>query len=171
MRRPKCTRDRMKTQLHYTCKYCRQHRQVRRRPDRTSPAILRLVKPFRCFMPLLLLNPVIVVGDEPASFDTLSAEYKRDAQPLLQRFCLECHSSEQKAGELDLQRFKTLTEVRQDTKVWLKVAEMLHNGEMPPEDFAQPSPKQRKDLLHRCRSSANNSRSPSARVAGDVKVG
>ena len=136
----------MKTQLHYTCKYCRQHRQVRRQPDRTSPAILRLVKPFRCFMLLLLLNPVMVVGDEPASFDTLSAEYKRDAQPLLQRFCLECHSSEQKEGELDLQRFKTLTEIRQDTKVWLKVAEMLHNGEMPPEDFAQPSPKQRKDL-------------------------
>jgi AraC-like DNA-binding protein len=98
-----------------------------------------------CFAVSVLFGPVIV-GSEPASFDTLATEYKRDIHPLLTRFCLECHSSEKKEGELDLQRFAALAEIRRGTKVWLKVAEMLDNGEMPPEDAEQPSPEQRKKL-------------------------
>ncbi len=99
-----------------------------------------------CFAVSVLFGPVIVVGGEPASFDTLATEYKQDSRPLLGRFCLECHSSEKKEGELDLQRFATLAEIRRGTKVWLKVAAMLDNGEMPPEDAEQPSPEQRKKL-------------------------
>ena len=94
----------------------------------------------------VLFGPIIMVGDEPESFDRLGAEYKRNIQPLVKRFCLKCHSSEKKEGELDLQRFATLSQVRRGTKVWVKVAEMLDNGEMPPEDEAQPAPDQRKEL-------------------------
>jgi len=99
-----------------------------------------------CLVLVLLFGPVIVAGDQPASFDTLGAEYKRDVRPLLGRFCLECHSSKQKEGELDLQRFEALAEVRRGTKVWLKVVEMLDNCEMPPKDSAQLSRQQRKEL-------------------------
>src|SRR5262245_54209685 len=35
-------------------------------------------------------------------------------------------------GDLDLERFAALGDVRKATAVWLKVAEMLDNGEMPP---------------------------------------
>jgi hypothetical protein len=91
-------------------------------------------------------GPVIVVGGEPTSFETLGAEYKRDVRPLLGRFCLGCHSSKQEEGELDLQRFRALAEVRRETEVWLKVVEMLDNGEMPPKDSAQLSRRQRKEL-------------------------
>ena len=109
-------------------------------------AILRVTKTLCCLVLTVLAGAAIVVGDEPASFDTLAKEYERAVRPLLVRFCFECHSSDQKEGDVDLERFATLTEARRETKVWLKVIEMLGNGEMPPEDAAQPSPQQRKEL-------------------------
>ena len=98
-------------------------------------------------MPLVtLLGAVVAVGQEPPSFDTLAVEYQRDALPLLKQFCLECHSGDEPQGDLDLKRFATLREVRRGTGVWIKVVELLANGEMPPEDAPQPSQQQRKGL-------------------------
>ena len=99
-----------------------------------------------CFAAGVLLTPSIVLADEPASFDMLGAQYKRDVRPLLEHFCLDCHSSEKKEGELDLERFANLVEVRSGTQVWLNVVEMLAGGEMPPEDSEQPSSQQREQL-------------------------
>ena len=65
---------------------------------------------------------------------------------MMQQFCLGCHSTAARVGELDLERFVTLAEVRGDTKTWLKVVEMLDNGEMPPESARPPSSEQRKTL-------------------------
>ncbi|MEO8499195.1 MAG: DUF1587 domain-containing protein, partial [Planctomycetota bacterium] len=86
------------------------------------------------------------VGDEAASFDDLQKQYDDQIQSILKQFCLDCHSTEKQEGELDLQRFAALADVRRDPKAWQKVAEMLDNGEMPPEDSEQPSDAQRKQL-------------------------
>ena len=64
----------------------------------------------------------------------------------MKQFCLECHSTAEPAGELDLERFANLDDVRRGTKAWLKVVEMLDNGEMPPKDALQPADEQRKQL-------------------------
>ncbi len=64
----------------------------------------------------------------------------------MRQFCLSCHSTAARVGELDLERFATLAEIRRDTKAWLKVVEMLDNGEMPPESARRPSSEQRKKL-------------------------
>src|SRR5437870_4792604 len=52
-------------------------------------------------------------------FAPLADEYLRQTRPLLQQFCLNCHSKANQAGDLDLERFATLDEVRRGTKVWL----------------------------------------------------
>jgi Protein of unknown function (DUF1592)/Protein of unknown function (DUF1588)/Protein of unknown function (DUF1587)/Protein of unknown function (DUF1585)/Protein of unknown function (DUF1595)/Planctomycete cytochrome C len=83
---------------------------------------------------------------QPATFDQLAGEYGGQVRPLVVRFCLECHSTEKQEGELDLERFASLAEVRGNAKTWLKVAEMLDNGEMPPKDAKQPPPAERKQL-------------------------
>ncbi len=93
---------------------------------------------------VLLAGPAAVTAAEPESFESLAAEYQREIQPLTKQFCLRCHSAAEKEGELDLERFATLDAVRHSTKTWLKVTEMLDNGEMPPKDAAQPSAEQRK---------------------------
>ena len=79
-------------------------------------------------------------------FAGLADEYVTQIRPVMQQFCLGCHSTALRTGELDLERFATLADVRRGTKAWLKVAEMLDNGEMPPKSASQPTPEQRKEL-------------------------
>jgi hypothetical protein len=98
-------------------------------------------------VPVVLGGPARLVAEEPVSFDALDAEYERDVRPLLKRFCLECHSTKQKKGELDLERFAKLEDVQRDPQAWQNVDHMLGSGEMPPEDSKQPSAQQRKHLL------------------------
>ncbi len=95
---------------------------------------------------IALLICVRCSAAEPAPFDALAGEYAAHVRPLLVRFCLECHSTAEKIGELDLERFAKLDDVRHATKTWLKVAEMLDNGEMPPKD-AEPLPVDEKKQL------------------------
>ena len=79
-------------------------------------------------------------------FRELADEYRNRIRPLTRQFCLECHSTDKQVGELDLEQFATLSEVRRGTKSWLKVIEMLDNGEMPPGFAQQPAPGQRRQL-------------------------
>ena len=79
-------------------------------------------------------------------FQDLADEYRDRIRPLTQQYCLSCHSTEQQVGELDLEQFATLSDVRSGTKSWLKVIEMLDNGEMPPGFASQPAPGQKRQL-------------------------
>ena len=67
-------------------------------------------------------------------------------RPLIASYCLGCHSTAESQGDLDLERFRSLKEVRGGTKTWLKVAEQLDAGEMPPQDARQPAADERKRL-------------------------
>jgi len=78
-------------------------------------------------------------ADESPEWNAIDAEFPRVVRPVLQAYCLDCHSGEQAAGDLDLARFDALAEVRTAIPVWVKVAEQLAGGEMPPEDQPQPS--------------------------------
>ena len=66
---------------------------------------------------------------------------------MLKKFCLDCHSTEEQEGELDLERFASLEAVRKAPKVWVKVVEMMEDGEMPPKKKAQLSALERKRFL------------------------
>ncbi len=85
-------------------------------------------------------------GQKAESFDALANEFKSATRPVIQQFCLRCHSSEEQEGDLDLERFKALEDIRHDTKVWQKVAEMLDHREMPPKSAQQPPQKERDQL-------------------------
>ncbi len=100
---------------------------------------------------LFLLIASCAVSDsiaaEPVSFDVLGTEYARDIKPVLKQFCLNCHSTEKQEGDLDLERFAVLADVRKSPRVWQKVVEMLDTNEMPPkESKPQPSAAQKKQL-------------------------
>ena len=68
-------------------------------------------------------------------------------QPLLKKYCLDCHSTKAKKGGLDLERFASLDQVRKDLKPWQQMIEMLEAGEMPPKGKPQPTAEERKRLL------------------------
>ena len=99
------------------------------------------------FLPAITITGslTLALGAEPIpdAFTGLAQEYEARTRPVLQQFCLSCHSTEKQDGDLDLERFANLRDVRRGTKAWLKVVEMLDNSEMPPEDSKQPSVEQK----------------------------
>jgi hypothetical protein len=68
-------------------------------------------------------------------------------RPLIERFCLDCHSTAKQKGELDLERFSSLGAILRQPKVWQDVVEQLSLGEMPPRKSPQPTPQERERLL------------------------
>ena len=84
----------------------------------------------------------------PASAEDLGAAYSKSIRPLLDQFCFDCHSGEDAEAEVDLESFKSLAGLRRDTKVWVKVEEMLSSRQMPPKKSDQPTDAQR-DTLQR----------------------
>ena len=94
----------------------------------------------------LLMIPKVAFGDQPVAFDALGEQFGREIRPILDRHCMKCHAADVQEGTLDLEQFAKLEDVRRSTKTWLKVAEMLDNGEMPPKKAPQPSPEVRKRL-------------------------
>jgi len=83
-----------------------------------------------------------------ASLSSLESDYSRQAQPILKQYCLGCHSTEKQKGDLDLERFTSLSEVFKHPKVWQGVVEQIGLGEMPPKEKPQPSAEERQQLLN-----------------------
>ncbi len=100
-----------------------------------------------CVGALLLFElPVCGLADERVSFEKIGAEFVGEIRPILRESCLKCHSTDEQKGTLDLEQFEKIDDVRRSTRTWLKVAEMLDNGEMPPKDAPQPRAERRKRL-------------------------
>ncbi|UUO09191.1 DUF1592 domain-containing protein [Blastopirellula sp. J2-11] len=93
---------------------------------------------------LLTMAPAVLLA-EP--FAPLGQQYIEKFQPLLKTYCLDCHSTDAKEGELDLERFADIAAIRHDPAVWQRVAEMIAGGEMPPAESAQPTAAERQHLL------------------------
>ena len=81
------------------------------------------------------------------SFERLAVDYAATIRPLMADSCLPCHASAEPKGDLDLERFAGLADARRDAKAWLKVVEMLENGEMPPKDAPPLANEDRQRLL------------------------
>jgi len=72
--------------------------------------------------------------------------FESTIRPLVQEFCLDCHSTDLQKGELDLEQFQSLAHVKKQPEIWIKVLEQLGNGEMPPSKKPQPTSDQRQLL-------------------------
>jgi mono/diheme cytochrome c family protein len=99
---------------------------------------------------LALLAPsrtsLLAAAEPTPTLEQAAAEYASTAKPLLKRYCLGCHSTDAMEGELDLERFAALGDVRKEPGVWQRVAEMLDNGEMPPKDARRLPDEKRRAL-------------------------
>lgn len=95
---------------------------------------------------LVLLFLCSVTSNISADGPSLDKEFT-ELRPVLQKFCVGCHSTSEKAGELDLERFTSLASVRKDVKPWQAMILQLESGEMPPKGEPQPTSAQRKRLI------------------------
>ncbi|MFP6575675.1 MAG: DUF1587 domain-containing protein, partial [Pirellulaceae bacterium] len=116
-------------------------------PDIRIPLMTMLTIRSRLLLVALLAGGPLLVAQDQQTEQALDRQYPQTIQPLLKQFCLDCHSTKAKKGELDLQRFSTIKHVQADLLAWRKVIEMLRDGEMPPKDKPQLSAKQKQNLL------------------------
>jgi len=95
----------------------------------------------------ILLAPCAAApGDEPNA-KVLGPQYRRDIRPLMERYCHDCHgASDVVEGDINLAAMKGWDDVARHPKTWQKVAEMLGNGLMPPQDAEQPTKEERAQL-------------------------
>ncbi|HLY76190.1 MAG TPA: DUF1592 domain-containing protein, partial [Planctomycetota bacterium] len=98
----------------------------------------------RSFQPLLLL--IAFAGSAAGPDRDLAADYAGKVQPLMLKYCLGCHSTQKKKGDLDLERYGSLAAIATDLKPWPLVIENLENGEMPPKKSPQPSAEERSTI-------------------------
>ena len=85
-------------------------------------------------------------AQDEAALKKLGDAWQPTVQPILKQFCFECHSGDVTEAEVDLGDFKSLADVRRDTKTWLRVRVMLDTNQMPPKDSKQPTDAQKKTL-------------------------
>jgi hypothetical protein len=108
------------------------------------PAMGRVVRLAAVLGLFALLAAGTGTAQKPAD---LKAEFAADVQPLLKKYCLECHATAVKKGSLDLERFASLDQIRKDLKPWQQVIEMLEAGEMPPKKKTQPTAEERNRII------------------------
>ncbi len=79
--------------------------------------------------------------------EDLAGRYTAEVQPLLKKYCNDCHNADEFKGDLDLARFTSFAEMKKDAAVWLGVVEQMNLGEMPPKKKPQPDGAEREKLL------------------------
>lgn len=87
----------------------------------------------------------LVSADEPAASD-LAHEYEAEIQPLLRRYCHECHGADLAEADIDLSALDEWEEVSRESQTWQRVAEMLGGSLMPPEDAPQPTEAEKQQI-------------------------
>ncbi len=89
---------------------------------------------------LLFMPAILCAHDDSAEFSRLQTEYEKAQAATLKTYCLGCHSAAEKQGELDLEQFHSVADMRRDVIPWQRVVEMMDDGEMPPKDAkSQPT--------------------------------
>ncbi len=78
---------------------------------------------------------------------SIESKWSEEGWPLIQQFCLDCHSSDNAEAELDLSSFATIDGVSESTGSMQRVLEMVRFGAMPPDDAETLTEQQRKRLV------------------------
>jgi hypothetical protein len=93
-----------------------------------------------------LFVPLAAMADSREA-TSLGNAYLAELRPLLETYCYDCHGAGDVAeGEIDLAAIDGWDAAGKHPQTWQKVAEMLSNRLMPPEDAAQPTEDERAQL-------------------------
>ncbi len=96
---------------------------------------------------------VASAANSPAPLRTAAsaetATFERDVQPLLKKYCYECHGlgGTEDQGDFHLTDFKSGSDLPGDRKLWTLAMEHVRNRQMPPENAEVLPTKAERDLL------------------------
>lgn len=63
--------------------------------------------------------------------------YSREIAPLVDKYCISCHTAKSPAGEVSLAGYKDIASVLKGRKVWERVSQNVSAGHMPPAGMPQ----------------------------------
>ncbi len=80
-----------------------------------------------------------------ASADPVQS-FQTRVQPLLTRYCIDCHGPDVQEASLDLSGRDSLDQLTSDPQLWFRVLDQLESRAMPPASAQQPSAAERKAI-------------------------
>ncbi len=111
-----------------------------RRKRRVTKSVSLFV--FAAFFTLFATHPAATAAKE-----TDSVFFEKEIRPILADRCISCHSTKKQKGDLDLERFTSLDQIKKEPMIWLSVQEQLASNEMPPKKEPQLSAEQKTTLV------------------------
>jgi len=92
-------------------------------------------------LPLLLCVACALTAGAAAASEGPTAKSGFDGvRPLVEKYCVKCHSGAKPRGGLNLDAFKDQASVLAKPKVWEKVSDYLRGDMMPPKGKPKPTP-------------------------------
>ncbi len=67
----------------------------------------------------------------------LQDEFTKTVQPILQRYCYECHEGDTAESSVDIAYFRNLQSVRDKQSLWEQIRGIVRLGAMPPKDYSE----------------------------------
>ncbi len=95
------------------------------------------------YLTLLLLTAPLCAWAE----DEPKYVFERDIAPLIDFYCVDCHSEKRLRGDLNLERFETQDQAIDSIAVWQRAAKRIVNNEMPPRSREQFTDEERQKVL------------------------
>ncbi|MGC4046644.1 MAG: DUF1592 domain-containing protein [Armatimonas sp.] len=102
--------------------------------------------PFFCVLPVLGLMGLSAMAQapkQPSQTATTMPAVDREVLPLIQKYCLGCHTGKQGAGGIALDSDKSLTALLKRRTTWDRVPGTVRDKRMPPVGMPQPTPAER----------------------------
>ena len=81
------------------------------------------------------------------AFSARADEFDANIRPLLDEFCMKCHSTTEQKGDFDLEQHASFAAMKKHPQPWQMVLQQMTDGEMPPKKKPQPSPEQKEKLM------------------------
>ncbi|MEO8495528.1 MAG: DUF1587 domain-containing protein, partial [Planctomycetota bacterium] len=105
-----------------------------------------------------MMASAMVATDAPAQTSREAQEqtYQERVQPLIAKYCADCHAGDAAEGGLSFDKFKTARHLLVGRTTWLGVLAKLQVTAMPPKDAEQPTDAERKFLLDWIDSTVND---------------
>src|SRR5258708_790292 len=91
----------------------------------------------------MILIPLIGwVGAGAARATEIAAadEFRKEVQPLLAKYCYDCHGDGVDKGKVSLDEFESYEAMLGNRELWWKVMKNTRAGVMPPQKKPQPAP-------------------------------
>lgn len=83
-------------------------------------------------------------------------QFKAQVQPLIKKYCFDCHGNGNSEGDFNLDKYDTAQRMLEGRKNWLKVLRRVHATDMPPKDHDAHPTKDEYALLAKFLDSALN---------------